>query len=553
MSKLITFITPSRRLDNIKGLIDNLTETTDNPEDIELLIKFDSDQQGVVEFIQDEIKNAPFSIRYIRTPRLEGIYSVWIGMEQLFYLSDPDSYFYQIISDEPRFLTKGWDTILRKYVGLYKDNIFRLRLSEMKVGNYTTHYECTFRPDSFPIYTRKWLELTEGTGDCWGSDAYQQCVAFQLSMGPGGYGNVYREDAYCRDIPIFDIKLGGLEFCVGVSPLEQRERHRRNLREWSRLTSFEMQEHFSYLARRINAYIYADQNEIKKFRILKNKYRKTVLLCTEDGEVVKEFVYSLSRLRVHSQNIIRYYIIKPRQIVKFFISDMYFLSINTAVNSYRKLVHTKNFIKWTTMKYLGILKRIINRILLVVNTVLSNIIGILRILLELTVVILAPIFNKLLDNFPKTKQAIIEGSARFGLKYTRFKQAFKSMITTFFENIFVETPGRIFSFYKNLVLRIFSVHDDKGTRKVLTKKQALKKLYNNTRIVLRIPFNVVSNQLAKMTHINPPGISVLHQSKPKMPNRIPVPTTSDAMWLKNELLRQEKERQIIREKEFVID
>lgn len=275
MSKLISFITPSRRLGNIKEFFDNIEKTVFDPDNVEVLIKFDNDQAGVIDFIEEEIKKRPFTIKYIVTPRLEGIYSVWVAMEQLFFMT-ADSYFIQIISDEPRFLTPHWDKLLKNYIGFFKDDVFRLRLSSMKLTNYSSHYECTFRPDSFPIYTRRWLELSEGTGDCWGSDAYQQCLAFQLALGPGSYFNFYREGGICRDVPVYDINLGGLEFCVGVSSEEQKERHKRNLKEWARLTTYPMQEHFSYLARRMNGYIWAKEQGLKEFKLVKNINRKTV-------------------------------------------------------------------------------------------------------------------------------------------------------------------------------------------------------------------------------------------------------------------------------------
>lgn len=327
MSKLITFITPSRRLANIKGLFDNIEETAHDPSCVEVLIKFDDDQVEAIPFIEEEIKRRPFTIKYIATPRLEGIYSVWVAMEQLFFMSDPSSYFIQIISDEPRFLTPHWDLILRNYIGFYKDDVFRLRLSDMKFASYSSHYECTFRPDSFPIYTRRWLELTEGSGDCWGSDAYQQCVAFQLSIGPGSYNNFYREQGLCRDIPVQDIKLGGLEFLVGVSLEEQQHRHWRNLKEWYRLTTFPMQEHFSYLARRINAYVWAKENDINSFQLVKHPYRKTVGVHLANGRKIKEFSYAVPRLVVYAQNMYRSGFIRMRHLLSWILYKIRMLLI----------------------------------------------------------------------------------------------------------------------------------------------------------------------------------------------------------------------------------
>lgn len=320
MQKLISFIMPSRRLDNVEGFLDNIEQTTADLTCVEVLVKFDDDQPGVTEFIEAQIKKRPFTIKYIITPRLEGIYSVWVAMEQLFFQTDPDTYFIQILSDEPRFQTPHWDKVLRNYIGFFKDDVFRLRLSSMKFANYPSHYECTFRPDSFPIYTRRWLELTEGTGNCWGSDAYQQCVAYQLSLGVGSYMNVYRENALCRDVVVYDIDLYGLEFGVGVSREEKIERHKRNLREWNRLTTYVMQEHFSYLARRMNCYIWAHEQGIKNFQLRKRENRRTVAIFNDEGRFLTEMSYAVPRFVVYAQNFSRNCVIIPRHLILQFLS-----------------------------------------------------------------------------------------------------------------------------------------------------------------------------------------------------------------------------------------
>src|SRR3990167_7982025 len=305
MNRLISFLVPSRCLEHRNQQFDAFEKNTADPSAIEFLVKFDDDHEEAQVFIEDQIKKRPFQIKYIITPRVEGTFSLWIAVEQLFGLSDRSSYFVQVLSDEPHFMTPNWDEVLRGYIGFYSDHVFRLRLSTMKHNNYASHYECTFRCDSFPIYTRRWLELTEGTGDCWGSDAYQQCVAFHLGLGPGGYFNYYREGSLCRDVPVNNIEMGGLEFGVGVSEAMQRERQIRNLREWRRLTTYQMQENFSYLARRIFCYIWANENKIKSFTLIADVSKKTVMVVGSDGSVLREVSYRLQPSVIYIQNFVR--------------------------------------------------------------------------------------------------------------------------------------------------------------------------------------------------------------------------------------------------------
>lgn len=305
MSKLISFLVPTRNLEHLNAQFDHFEKSTTDLSAIEFLIKIDSDHQAADAFMQEQVKRRPFKIRYISAPRMAGIFSLWAGVEQLLALVDDSSYFIQILSDEPYYTTQGWDQILRRYIGFYPDHVFRLRLSDVKFNNYATHYECAFRCDSFPIYTRRWLELTEGAGDCWGSDAYHQCVAYQLSLGPGGYFNFHRERSLCRDVPATDLKMGGLGFCVGVSEEMQRERHIRNLREWRRLSGYKMQERFSYLARRMYCYIWAIEHKIPAFQLVTDKKKKQILVVSEAGDVVYSVSYQLQMPIIVMQNLMR--------------------------------------------------------------------------------------------------------------------------------------------------------------------------------------------------------------------------------------------------------
>ncbi len=545
MTKLITFITPSRRLDNIKELIENLSTTADNPNEIELLIKFDSDQAGVVDFIEAEMKTAPIHIRYIRTPRLEGIYSVWVAMEQLFFMSDPDSYFYQIISDEPRFLTKGWDTILKKYIGLYKDHVFRLRLSDMKIGNYSSHYECTFRPDSFPIYTRRWLELTEGTGDCWGSDAYQQCVAFQLSMGPGGYFNVYRENGICRDVPVFDITLGGLDFCVGVSSDEHQERHKRNLKEWARLTTYVMQEHFSYLARRINAYIFASLHGLEGFQIIKSETEKTVSLINKEGRQILCYSYALPRFYIYFNNAIRISIDGPRFLIKRILSG-----IKNNINKvyFRVYSQSRTFLILLVRKVAQPARILINLISLAIRLadfIVSLVFITLKLACHFFVFLIKSIFNVLpvsLSSISKKIEGVLLSCISL-INHAKSKS----------HNAIFNVAAHCYRWMKcHLKMMVMGKKPRAVTNNTVTftTKQKLKNYLIILRAKLLYPYYILGISFDRLSKRQPPGISALYMKKPKMPARISAPTAEDVQWLKSELLSQSTLRKVYSERKF---
>ena len=51
MSKLVSFIIPSRYPEKVKAFFDNLQETTQNPTDVEGLVKFDANKLSTQNYI----------------------------------------------------------------------------------------------------------------------------------------------------------------------------------------------------------------------------------------------------------------------------------------------------------------------------------------------------------------------------------------------------------------------------------------------------------------------------------------------------------------------
>lgn len=309
-NKLISFIMFSRNLNVVKGFLDNIESTVKNPESVELLLKLDEDQVEAKRFIEEEAAKRPFSIKYIITPRLNGLVSLWLACNELFLLSSPDSYFVQSISDEVRFETIHWDEILKKYIGFFPDHVFRLRMSTFKLNTYPFPFICNLTPDSFPIYTRQWLTLTMGFGSCfWASDVYHQFVAYHLSLGEQGYrlaSTPLYDQGISRDVPLLDLKFSGLEFGVGVSSEVQKNLDLWRIQGWNKNLSHCYQEDYSYLAKRLSSYIWAVKNNIKQFSIRQNKLKKTVQVVDESGVILyREVSYQLPRMAFYMANVLR--------------------------------------------------------------------------------------------------------------------------------------------------------------------------------------------------------------------------------------------------------
>ena len=313
---LISFLIPSRNTFFLRRFLNSLEKNTFEKDQIEVLIKLDEDKD-YTDFINDTKQNYNFSVKFLVSPRLEGQPSLWFAVEQLYKLSNTNSYFVQILSDEPYIETYEWDKILLNYKNYFKDDIFRLRTSKLKYFNYSNEFDCVTKPDSYPIYTRKWLDLTLGTGECWGSDAYQQLIAYYLSLGPVNYLNFQnRSGAISRDIPIDDIKYKGLEWGVGVKDDQLEYMRKYMLHEWKRLISKKSLENISYKSMRIFLYIYAKSLNLKKFKIVQNG-NCVELIDNQDNFVILKITFKVFPKFFSNYQKFMLFIISKFGIVKF--------------------------------------------------------------------------------------------------------------------------------------------------------------------------------------------------------------------------------------------
>lgn len=302
---LLSLVIPSRRPHKLVGLLDSIEKTITDFSSVEVLVKIDDDMPGALETIEKEVATRPFTIRYLNTPRLGGVFTLWAGLDDLFAMSDPESYFLMALTDESQFLTPGWDDILKNYVGFFDDDVFRLRVSDSKFVNYSHHFSCCTKPECFPIFTRRWLELTEGICNlCYGSDCYQQSIAFHLALGKRSYLDVWQEEAYFRDVQVHDITFGGFEFGQDISPTEALTRSLYMYREWKRINSYQEQRNIAYLAKKITLYCWAMQKGHREFHFSRRKMDDTVAVIDHaTGAVLRRISYHPPRFMIYVRNL----------------------------------------------------------------------------------------------------------------------------------------------------------------------------------------------------------------------------------------------------------
>ena len=305
MKPLLSLLIPSRRPDQLIGLLDSIEKTVFDPSSVEVLVKIDDDMPEALSIIEQEATKRLFSVKYLNTPRLGGVFTLWVGLDDLFGMSDLESYFVMALTDESRFLTPNWDEVLKKYVGFFSDDAFRLRISNSRFVNNPSHFSCCTKPESFPIFTRRWLDLTEGICNlCYGSDSYQQSIVFHLGLGSRSYFDVWQNEARFRDVQVHDISFGGFEFGQDISKNEQLTRSLYMFREWKRINSFKEQRNIAYLSKKITLYCWAVENGNCDFFISKRETDYTVAVVDHaTGIALRRVSYNPPRSAIYFKNL----------------------------------------------------------------------------------------------------------------------------------------------------------------------------------------------------------------------------------------------------------
>ena len=291
-------------------LFRNLRETIADPSDVEVLVKVDAEDPATVATALEESARSPFRIVPHVTPRGGGYFHLNRAYDELIGLASPDTYFFNVINDELRFVTPGWDRVVAARKNMFLDHIFYLCVSVNRHRNYYSFYDCTWAPENYGFYTRRWLDLVGGWGDFWGVDSWQQCIAYYLGLIPNGscppeMVKLGMGRGHIRGIPVEGIELASQQAMVNLTPEEHAMRSRRALVAFARLNSHAAQEHFCRLAQRINADLWAAPEGISGWRLDDDRRRKSVLVRDATGHVVRRFRYRLPRYRIWFANLAR--------------------------------------------------------------------------------------------------------------------------------------------------------------------------------------------------------------------------------------------------------
>ncbi len=288
--KFISFQMCSNDKENLEKFIDNIDETAAKPEQIELILKIDEEDGSLQRFIEKKRKKSKISIFPVIGPRGEGYFELWKWLNVLLSYTDPKAYFVCNSFDEMYFETKNWDTKLRKYVGLFSDDIFRLRTSIFRYRNYHDIWEPGYAPDSTAFYTKRWLDIVGKWNACHGPDSYQQFVAYYLTKID--YPSKLQIQ---RDIPIPDIEIGGQGANLGLEGEKSRARIKGNLIAWHKLLSHAVQQDCNCSAALLAANIYVFKHNLTKDAEIVVRKKKVIVQYKITKDIIASWDFSLSK------------------------------------------------------------------------------------------------------------------------------------------------------------------------------------------------------------------------------------------------------------------
>ncbi|HEY3384838.1 MAG TPA: hypothetical protein VGK32_24015 [Vicinamibacterales bacterium] len=287
----------SNRPDHFRDFLSSVEETASCPSAVEVLVHIDEGDKAMERAVVEEAACRALRIRYLKTDIVRSFFDLWKPLNLLLPMTAPTAYFVFNSSDEFRFLTQGWDDVLRKYVGYYDDHIFRIRASRFRYRNYTDVWECGCAPDSLAFYTTRWLAIVGDWNPCLGPDSFQQCVAFYLNTS-----DPFDVNEENRDIPEPFLRFSGEGASLGLEGDARRRRVHGHIRESLVLWSHRVQTEAKRRAMLLLANIWAGRRGLPESTIVEDRRRQMIVVRDPVLDRRREFPYRVSRIATAIRN-----------------------------------------------------------------------------------------------------------------------------------------------------------------------------------------------------------------------------------------------------------
>lgn len=168
------------------NLLDSLKRMSANPDNFEVLVKFDTDDKRVRKVLP-KLGNYPFPVKYLIEPRGRGYVDLHVFYTRLFSLVDERSIVVGAMGDDFEVVLQGWDEIVLSKAQTFPDQIFIIHDYEKEYreqGMFGDFDLNTLEGSLFfaeaPLWSRRLLEICGGLGHVSFTDAWTVCLEYYL-------------------------------------------------------------------------------------------------------------------------------------------------------------------------------------------------------------------------------------------------------------------------------------------------------------------------------------------------------------------------------------
>lgn len=288
--KLLSIHLPSNKPLHFRRLVENLVNTAADPTCFEVVVKIDIGDDAMQQTIADIQRDIDINLRVVLSERFPSYFHTYIALDECLRASDPEYYFCWHVNDEILIETPHWDAVLARYIDIFPDRLFRLKVNPQKMFyNFANIRETCLYAD-YPIVPRRWLDAVETWAPCHGGDVFQEGISIYLAK----YG-------HHRNIPLIDIVVGGDEAGNNLSPGATLARAQGTCPAWDDTLSAEMQQRMARAARRVQLFIRAHEHGLHDFELREDPARRLIDLV-QDEHVYARVPYAIDQVALRFRN-----------------------------------------------------------------------------------------------------------------------------------------------------------------------------------------------------------------------------------------------------------
>jgi hypothetical protein len=289
---LLSVQLPSNRPFFFRRLAASLAETASDRRNFELIVKIDEGDGGMAAEVDALRRDLGIAISAVVSPPPRDYFDISRFCNDTLAVADPSAYFCWHVNDEVIVETPGWDELLQRYKGFFKDDLFRLKISPGKMFRTILDIHEVNLYGDFPITTKRWLELTDGWVRGHGAEPYQEGIAFLLA-----------QRGVHRNIPLPDFRIGGDEPGRNMDTARATLRDRGTCFHWDQNMGPELREMMTICARRIELCVTAGVMGLSGYTLQRNEPAKCISLVAADGSVASRVWYQIDPLRIRWENL----------------------------------------------------------------------------------------------------------------------------------------------------------------------------------------------------------------------------------------------------------